>query len=237
MVEEVNFLGHANFITVCVTGLPPDDPNRPGYAEIKDMAKKLASDVSKLTDRKPNADGIIPMAKVTDVYAEFTKLEFEDEKRFIGVLRAAVRLFPSTAMAQRLPGWFSWDSTPKMLEYRGRFAYCNRCKLNTNKVHSADSCPSESKKQCRVCGSTGHLQRDCPTRTTTTTTTTTDSTLSKLVPPPTTTQNTRTTDQQQGQQSSPPQRTLVHPLFALDRPGKRGADASDNDTGHDSKKR
>jgi hypothetical protein len=80
VVDEVNLLGHSNFIAVCITGLPPDDPTRPGYAEIKDIAKKLASDLSKLTDHKLNADGIIPMAKVTDVYAEFIKLDFEDKK-------------------------------------------------------------------------------------------------------------------------------------------------------------
>jgi hypothetical protein len=106
-VIDANLLGRPNFITVLTKGLPPDDPNRPHYAEIKDMAAELARQLNTLTDRRPIADGIIPMTRVTDIYAEFTNLEFEDEKRFVGVLRAAVRLFPSPAIASRLTGWFS----------------------------------------------------------------------------------------------------------------------------------
>jgi hypothetical protein len=81
-VDQVNLFDRPNFITVMVSGLPTDDMERPAHGEVKSLAKKLADQIQKLADPSRDIDDIVPSAKVTDVYAEFAKFEFETSPPF-----------------------------------------------------------------------------------------------------------------------------------------------------------
>ena len=106
-VEDVNLREHPQFITVLVAGLDTDDYDRPGFAEASNMAKELAAQLSSSELEK---DDLSARSHVTDVYGEFAKYDFEDQRRFIGIRRAAVRLFPSPAhSAPLLPGFFKYN--------------------------------------------------------------------------------------------------------------------------------
>jgi hypothetical protein len=86
------------------------------------------------------------------------------DKCFLGVLRAAVHLFPSvTSTAPKLPGFFRFHNHVVELQYRGRFDHCNRCKDRAAKTpHKSTECPELQKDKCSSCKATGHKRNKCP---------------------------------------------------------------------------
>jgi len=155
--EDLNSNRTTNIITIMVLGLPCLDV--PGVQEI---AKQLAVQIEAGSGQTSLPPGF--RVKVTDIYGEFTKLIFDEHPRFVGALRAAVRLFPNPTVSSYLPGFFRYNDFVFPLEYRGRLEHCNKCKdRNNGKPHLKDQCPQDRRrKRCRVCGSTDHLQKDCP---------------------------------------------------------------------------
>jgi hypothetical protein len=164
-VDAVNLLSRPNFITVMITGLSTDPQDHPHFAEFKEMAAAFAVQL----DSKPK-DGTPPMAKVTDVYGEcHTFADFEiDEIHFTGILRAAVRLFPSVSHAGELPGYFRFFDYYQPFQYRGRGDHCIKCrdKPAGGRYHTTPNCPNNPTDKPNVyyeCGEPGHIRPKYPT--------------------------------------------------------------------------
>jgi hypothetical protein len=157
---QVNTSTHPNFISILVEGLPTDDFGRPDFGEVKDMAARLAEQIQTVQTRGATAAGTPSAAHVTDIYAEYSKFFFDNKPRFMGVLRAATRLFPSTAVANTLPGYYRFNDVCFRMQYPGRINHCPRCRdRNRGRPHTAKACP---RKSCYRCRATGHFKRNCP---------------------------------------------------------------------------
>jgi hypothetical protein len=160
--EQVNTSTHPNFISIMVSGLSTDDLGRPDYGEVKDMAGSFANQIQTI-QTKGSKTGGPAAAHVTDIYAEYSKFIFDDAPRFMGVLRAATRLFPSMAVANTLPGYFRFNDVCTQMQYRGRLDHCPKCgDRNGGLPHTTDACPTRSSDSCYSCGATGHIKNNCP---------------------------------------------------------------------------